>query len=140
MFRLSASQLRVGQVLLALLLVVSYWWPWVQLEIVPVEGWYLPELAREKYGHAHWLYYLSFAFWLLPLWGLAILWNNLLGRPLRLRWVHWPVMVILLSGMLFLGYQVLFSALNLSLREGFWVAHVAGWALVMLELTPKSQK
>lgn len=111
---------------LLLLLVGGYFLPWIQLEVVPVWGVYLPALAAEQFGSGHLMHLLSFAYLLTPMWAIARFWRVGLGGswPKQTE-LYLAVVWLLLTGG-YLAYLAADSILTLRLLPGFYVSIGAG--------------
>ena len=59
----------------AALVLGSFFMPWLQMEVVPVEGRFLPELAAEYYGKGHLMVMLSYLIFVVPLYALFVVWR-----------------------------------------------------------------
>lgn len=119
---------------LCILTTVSFFLPWIQLEVVPVQGRYLPELAYEQYGSGHLLYYLSFLYFGLPLWAIFSFWRLLIAEGWPTRWEIVALVFWLLTCGGFLLYTDLTSVLTLQLREGYYIAVADAALLTVLTL------
>ena len=105
------------------------------MEVVPVAGRHLPELAAEQYGRAHWLYRASYAIFLLPALAIWLFWRALVFRHNRLQTA--PVVLMLLVA---IGYTAMLLSLansptyNLYILYGLWLMDVAVAGIVVLWL------
>lgn len=107
---------------MSLAIAASLFLPWLRMEVVPVAGRHLPELAAEQYGRAHWLYRASYAIFLLPALAIWLFWRTLVFPQSRLQTV--PLVIMMLIA---IGYTVMLLSLansptyNLYILYGLWV-------------------
>lgn len=112
---------------------VSLFLPWLRMEVVPVQGRHLPELAAEQYGRGHWLYRASYAIFLLPAIAIWLFWRVLVFPHRRLQAA--PVVLMLLVA---IGYSAMLLSLvsspayNLYILYGLWVMDGAVAGIVLI--------
>lgn len=105
-------------ILFHLAMVCLFFIPWLQMEIVPVKGFSMPELAREYYGKNSVMEKVIYILFFIPFSSIFIAWALLFGIKIRLAWIL--VTNVLVSGVctaLLLNFH--FSRqMNILIREG----------------------
>jgi hypothetical protein len=93
----------VLDVVLCLIIVFSFFMPWMQLEMVPIKGIHLNEIALENYGAGHIMAKLIYALYLLPVLAILVISATLFGFR-RYLWIA-KVLMLILAGVTF--YMIL---------------------------------
>lgn len=121
-------------VVLSALVVLSFFLPWMQMEIVPVKGINLNELAIENYGREHFMAKMIYGLYLMPILALYIL--N--ARIFSIKWFIIPAKAIMLALSLVAFYLILQfhldEAYNIWMREGVIVCLAASLVLMGVQI------
>lgn len=126
--------LTIGKAILALsslLLIGSYFFPWVQLEVVPVQGRFLPELVAEQFGKGSVWHLSSYLLYGLAVWSVIVFWRVVFHYSIRWSVWDWLVAVIGAITWAMLFYYALFSALTFQLKWGVVLA-MGAWLTALL--------
>ena len=113
----------VGLVLSAVVF-ASVFFPWLKMEYVPLDGYRIPELAKEQYGPTHWLAFATYLILSLPAVATVVFWQLVIAQRLRFPW--WPLVVQFLVASVILAMLLYYSfdpALNLQMKLAAWM----GW-------------
>ena len=136
---LSSRGLRLLDVVLGALIVFSFFLPWMQMEIVPVKGINLNELAIENYGRKHFMAKVIYGLYLIPILALYIL--NARIFSIRQFAIPAKVAVLVLSVVAF--YMILQFHLdeeyNIWMREGAIICLATSTVLLGIEIVGRQQ-
>ncbi len=125
----SAVVLRLLLLLASGLVLTTFFLPWLQMEVVPVEGRHLPQLAAEYYGKGHVMVWMTYLIYLLPAYLLLLIWRLVYNLTPGSKWLAAISMAIaLLIGGVLLYFDIT-DAMNLTIRYGYWVL-LAGVAAI----------
>lgn len=126
--------LKSSKVLLGLstvLLVGAFFFPWVQLEVVPVQGRFLPELVAEQFGKGSVWHLSSYLLYGLAVWAVIVFWRVVFRYSIR--WCFWDLLIAGIGVLTWtsLSYYALFSALTFQLKWGGVLA-MGAWLTALL--------
>lgn len=80
----------VGLVL-SVVVFASVFFPWLKMEYVLLDGYRIPELAKEQYGRTHWMAFATYLVLALPAVTTVTFWQLVIWHKLRFPW--WPLVV-----------------------------------------------
>lgn len=101
-----------------LCIVLVFFLPWLQMEIVPVDGYILPELAKEKYGRDSVMAILIYVLYALPVSAIVAAWSLIFDYKFKLRLVF-SLQVAIAAITVAMLFQFHFDeVMNIRIREG----------------------
>jgi hypothetical protein len=116
------------------LVIFSFFRPWIQLEMVPVNGQHLNELTIEQYGPDHFMARLIYALYALPVLAIVVI-SASIFRVTRFVWAA-KLLMLLLSGVAF--YMILAfhrsDEYNIWMRYGVKISALCSLMLVVREV------
>lgn len=126
------NALLITGLLLSVVVFGSVFFPWLRMEMVPVKGIHLPELAKENYGPDHWLVLVTYLVILLPAISALIFWQLIVLGKLKVSW--WLLVPLALLGtgisVFILVYQF-DDSMNIRMELGAWFGWMACLGLLV---------
>lgn len=121
-------------VTLSTLMILSFFMPWMQLEMVPIRGINLNEIALENYGAQHFMSKLIYVLYLVPVLAILVISGTLFGYT-RYLWIAKLLMMVLIGVTFFVLLQFHRSPeYNIWMRYGVKVAAGCGLLLTLVEI------
>ena len=117
-----------------LLILISFFLPWIRFEVVDFEAYELPWVAREYFPSS--IYLSSYLIYLLPIFTIYILLSYLFSVNILLRYVQWLLVFFSLFSFLIIFLGDITNEIPVTIRYGA-VANVVAGSLLFYMLLKK---